>query len=370
MNKKRLLAGAVLLCGLALIIALIACLGGKTGKDQPQKDGPPKSSQPLTEMQSIVAVAAKGRESVAEKSIFPAQWKLSREVETAITKGALAKVTLRVVDSTGNPVPSTRVKLNFTVFEKKGNFSEGLTDANGLFTAERESMSDCNWFMVRDGYYRTDGRHSFALDLTNESVKDGRWMPWNPILEVVLKEKRKPVPMINKRVDAKLPKGETLGFDCMKGDWTPPYGNGKVPDFTFLYQSDYNGTFGYLTNSLLVATGNGGGYITYRSDIFSEMWSTYDAPETGYRTGLQYRHARTPEKIHIDVTIPKDTYLVFICRVEKDQSGRVLAAHYGKFYQFEYGEDYKKPGFGFVKFTYYFNPTPNDRNLESDGRYP
>ena len=370
MKMKRLLASAVLLCGLALIVVLIAPLDCKKGKDQPLKDGPPKNSQPVPEMQSDVTVTAKGREPVAEKSIFPAQWKLSREVENAITKGALAKVTLRVVDSTGNPVPLAHVKLNFTVFERKGNFSEGLTDSNGLFTAEKESMSDCNWFITKEGYYRTDGRHSFALDLTNESVKDGRWMPWNPTLGVVLKEKRKPVPMIKKSIVAKLPKGETLGFDCMKGDWIPPYGNGVVPDFTFLYQSDYNGTFGYLTNSLLVATGGGGGYITYRCDSFSEMWSTYDARETGYRSEIQYRHARTPEKIHIDVTIPKDTYLVFLSRVEKDQAGRVLAAHYGKFCQFEYGEDYKKPGFGFVKFTYYFNPTPNDRNLESEGLYP
>ena len=34
--------------------------------------------------------------------------------------------------------------------------------------------------------------------------------------------------------------------------------------------------------------------------------------------------------------------------------------------EFEYGEDYKRPGFGFVKFTYYINPAPNNHNLEAE----
>ncbi len=37
-----------------------------------------------------------------------------------------------------------------------------------------------------------------------------------------------------------------------------------------------------------------------------------------------------------------------------DQQGNVVSAHYGKIY----GD--------FMQFTYYLNPTPNDRNIEYD----
>lgn len=330
----------------------------------------PEIGQPVTVQHPHSNVVVSGGEKPAEEKIFPPHWKFTREVEKAITKGARAKVTLRVVDSMGKTVPGARVKLNFTVFERKGNFETGLTDSQGFFTAEKDSMAECNWFIEKDGYYKTAGRHSFASNLTNDSVKDGRWMPWNQTLEVVLKEARKPSPMTIKGIDFKLPQGETLGFDSMKGDWVPPYGTGEVSDFSFMYQSDYGGAFGYMTNRLFVASAGCGGFVTCKGDNFSEMWSAYEAPETGYRTRITFAHARTPDRISKNETLLKDSYLIFRSRVNTDQSGKVLAAHYGKLYQFEYGEDYKKHGFGFVRFTYYFNPRPNDRNLEAEGRYP
>ena len=137
-----------------------------------------------------------------------------------------------------------------------------------------------------------------------------------------------------------------------------------------MYQSDYGGAFGYLTNCLFVASAGCGGFVTCKGDNFSEMWSAYEAPETGYRTRITFAHARTPDRISKNETLLKDSYLIFRSRVNTDQSGKVLAAHYGKLFRFEYGEDYKKQGFGFVRFTYYFNPRPNDRYLEAEGRYP
>ena len=44
----------------------------------------------------------------------------------------------------------------------------------------------------------------------------------------------------------------------------------------------------------------------------------------------------------------------FRVRTAKDHEGNIVSAHYGKIY----GD--------FMQFTYYLNPTPNDRNIEFD----
>lgn len=86
------------------------------------------------------------------------------------------------------------MRLRFTWCDHPDNYADGLTDTNGLFAAERVSMSDCRWLIEKEGYYRTEGRHSFMANLSNASVKDGRWQPWNPTVKVTLKT-RNPIPL-------------------------------------------------------------------------------------------------------------------------------------------------------------------------------
>jgi len=57
--------------------------------------------------------------------------------------------------------------------------------------------------------------------------------------------------------------------------------------------------------------------------------------------------------------------LVFRVRSKTDAKGNVVEANYGKIYgKFDFAHGPKK----FVIFSYTFNPTPNDRNLEFDGK--
>jgi hypothetical protein len=40
--------------------------------------------------------------------------------------------------------------------------------------------------------------------------------------------------MYARSVETRIPvEAENFGFDLMLGEWLPPYGNGKVPDFVF-----------------------------------------------------------------------------------------------------------------------------------------
>ena len=291
------------------------------------------------------------------------------QIKHAVTYGARGKVTLHVIDSMGRGVSDAIIQGGFYNNGQSGHGFKEKTESSGLVTLENDCTGDLNFWAEKKGYYRTDQRYWFFKN-GFDCVKDGRWMPWNPTITVVLKEKRKPVQVVIKRVDAKLPKDERAGFDCLLGDWLPPLGSGKMADISFLYRSDYNGIFGCLTNSLTITTDFGGGFIKLKQDAFSQLWSVYEAPESGYVPELFFEHARTPETILKDVTLSKNDYLVFHSRAGKIPGWGLVGAYYGKLNDFEYGEDYKKPGFGFIKFTYYFNSHPNDRNLEAEQRAP
>lgn len=290
--------------------------------------------------------------------------KPSSEIELAHRDGAKGRITVRVVDSKGTPVSGANVEVYYAAGGKKNTQVRGMTDRGGKISAEGLSNSFCNLYVDKKGYYRTTQQYSFVRpDL---DVKDGRWQPWNPTVEVILKEKRSPVRMISKRVDAKLPYNKTVDFDCFAGDWLPPYGLGKQPCLSFLYRSEYNGTFGYLTNSLTLSVPRGGGFIHCKQDAFSTNWSLYEAPQTGYVSPVAFELKRTPEKVLLDVTLAAGCYLVFCTDILNGSRVETESRCFGKIREFEYGEDYKRPGFGFVKFTYYINPAPNNHNLEAE----
>lgn len=57
---------------------------------------------------------------------------------------------------------------------------------------------------------------------------------------------------------------------------------------------------------------------------------------------------------------------MFRVRTVLDDEGNIVSARYGKIYgPIEYGESDSGSG-GKIRFTYYLNPTPNDRNVEFD----
>ena len=70
--------------------------------------------------------------------------------------------------------------------------------------------------------------------------------------------------------------------------------------------------------------------------------------------------ARTKDKTIKNTGKSKGKYFAFRTRVKLDKNGDIKEANYGKIYgPINYGNGVRK-----IQFTYYFNPTPNDRNLE------
>ena len=60
----------------------------------------------------------------------------------------------------------------------------------------------------------------------------------------------------------------------------------------------------------------------------------------------------------------KDLNYFFRVRTKKDEAGKIVSANYGKIRgPLDFGFRGRRNGLGM---TYYFNPTPNDRNMEFD----
>jgi hypothetical protein len=308
-----------------------------------------------------------------QKQIDAARQELLQE---ATARSARAKLTLRVKDSQGTIVTNAEVSINIVYFERKNTAVNGRTNADGLFFAEGDGTDGtCTYRIQKEGYYPTQGTYEFDEKRVEKSALGRRWMPWNPTVDVVLKEKRKPIPLYGWRSKiVRFPKGKEVGFDCEKGDLLAPYGKGEQADFTFFYTSAFNpertasSSSGGLTNRMVVSAGEEGGFIVKQKDTFSELWSVYQAPESGYHSKLIYEVERPKGKIVKDRRLSSGDYLIFKSRIKKNEKGEIISANYGKIYTFGYGEGGERTPseMGSVMVDCYFNPTPNDRNIEAD----
>ena len=273
--------------------------------------------------------------------------------------GAEAKVTIEVADEIGRPVTNANARVFFRMSSgsSEGKRATGVTNAEGKFMAEGRTTDSVFIEVEKNGYYATHQQYN-AASRDPERLKDGRWLPWNPTIPVVLREIRNPIPMYVKRFEGRFPNEQIVGFDCEVGDFVAPHGLGETPDFLIR-----TGEIG------LSSIDQNGGFLVLPSYSNSAFKSDYFAPENGYVTNLSSRvvvddrNGRTKSVLYDygdDYGFSRN-YLVFKSRIKRDTDGKIISANYGKFYgNFEY---WRKS----VKFLYYFNPTPSDRNIEFDG---
>lgn len=132
MKRRKLICGMIL--GAVIVLLMLLRLYHQT-------TGHPEEGQHAVTCVENEADATTGKALHQEKaetfSGNPSP--LSQEVHTALKHGAKAKITLKVVDSAGQKVSGAHVHVHFTFSNREKNDVEGLTDANGLFIAEKES---------------------------------------------------------------------------------------------------------------------------------------------------------------------------------------------------------------------------------------
>lgn len=296
----------------------------------------------------------------------------SPEIANARQHGARGRVTIRVTDSTGKPVEHAQLSLALFPSDSYANADvrEGQTDTNGCIAIEGTTVGDMTYTVTKNHYYKTTEKYLFYRRGEN-CVQDGRWQPWNPTNTVVLKEHRNPVAMYAKEVDVRIPvRDQAIGFDLEKGDWVAPHGQGATADLVFKYTATYEGPQTFSKRIELTFSHPRDGVQAFALDRTSDFMTLYTAPEEGYAPTLVDDQARTRTKILKSSEIAKGQYLVFRVRSVTNQEGRIVSANYGKIYSpnlldplIEYG---RMGDADRLMFTYYFNPTANDRNIEFD----
>lgn len=298
----------------------------------------------------------------------------------AMRNGAKAKLTVHVVDDNGLSISNATCHVGFADIATIIEEDVGLSDANGLFVAEGTAKHEIGGWVEKDGFYMSHfkfqkGDPPGIIDYGGESskayyaskVKDGRWLPWNPTIPVVLRKIRNPIPMYATSVyKHSIPSEAHMGFDCEKQDWVVPHGKGAVADFLVRFSPVDTSGYDRACRLELLPTDPEGGFIRKRKISDSAFVSEYEAPLGGYSAVCVFRENELKFYEPNPSDLSEEDYLIFKSRIVRDKDGKVVSANYGKIYgklDYRFSRDLK---LGAVGFVYYFNPTPNDRNLEFD----
>jgi len=289
-----------------------------------------------------------------------------------------ALVEITVVDNHGEPVEDAKSEVAFATYRKNGEkIVRGLTTKDGKFKARGSSNHSTFVTVEKDGHYR-----SRIEKLKANTDYD---------LTVVLPRIRNPRPLVTNvstvlQEFPELPLFDTwIGFDLEKADWVAPHGKGSVVDFNIYTSKEFLGFA--VTERRMVAIRER--YTEFSEDEFrlywgiwevslrltfpesrsgifespeyfgySEMPMPHQAPNTVYRSEWGWDHNR----IMISDGRNAGKGYLMKTRVEIDDEGDEISANYSKFLGipwFDIG--------GTIRWEYYFNPDPNDRNLEYDG---
>ena len=283
-----------------------------------------------------------------------------------ISSGQSAKMSfqVKVINDAGEPIPDCEVVIRTfdrwvpgTGFGKDYfNIRKLETDEEGIVRGSATSKADYLYYAAisPDGYYDTvQTRFEYSHQ------EDGKWQPDNQKFEVVLKRIKNPIPMYAKDVDQLMRQtfpgiARDCAFDFEIGDWVAPHGQGKIEDIVFHVEIEREEEGNYRRKIRVFFVRKMDGLVRFEKEMNtgSRLRSDYQAPKEGYLNSISL--VRTKVGHTITDSRNRNANYYFRVRTELDENGNLISANYGKIH----GD--------FMYFIYYFNPTPNDRNLEFD----
>ena len=301
-------------------------------------------------------------------------------------------------DQTRSPVVGCRVGCSMGRCDLFGNSCdqtiEKVTDSDGfaLFQGfSTEGVSEFFVFRPSPDYYKHKGVFIRYNEATGLFVK--KCLPYDVVHTVEVQRIGRPIPLFVNRVstdgrDMTTGRDRRFSYDLVKGDWMPPFGKGIRADIEFqTMKREVYGTFvaesgceflSYRDAVRVDFVGVDNGVVVLPVDKDAAL-KLRTAPEHGYQSNIMiWKQLDSEAKGKSSFSRLK--CFAFRLRTERDLSGKIQSAIYGKVYyddpcdgecSFLYkanseSEQYPLRG---LTFTYYLNPTPNDRNLEYDGKH-
>ncbi len=287
----------------------------------------------------------------------------------AYNHGARSKVTIRIVDENGTPVPDAQVSAvhcrNWTFV----NTDKFVTRNDGIIVLENRNADQYRIGVLKTGYYGLFVEIHFFSQYSR-CVENGRWIPWNPHVDLVLKSKDNPIKLEPYDVfihseDLSVPLDSDIPFDLLEGDFLPPFGNGKTTNaFVRVTGTTRKEEVHAITAFRFLS---GGGVSKLPKDGFCH----YMYPKRIGRENFESEFLHEWHWTDLGGSIQK---------VDTDPTGRECIAlrvpdidSDGE-RSFRYGFLYSPPrahvredGSGFCSFSvqYFLNPIPGDRNVEA-----
>ncbi len=284
-----------------------------------------------------------------------------------------ARVSILVTNESGYPLADVAVRAVFCATNDRSVVvpAEGFTDTSGLFNAEGHCDGTIGTRVTKPGYYVAGARVPEFRD-----AKDGRWLPWDQTVGVVLRRIEKPVPTYAKRTWVQLPQvGLPCGYDLMEGDWVSPWGKGKVSDFIFTIQNAYTNHNNFHVIMSLACSNQHDGIQSAelpREFAASQFKWPRTAPGGGYSAAYETQFGRPKfgfrilgalDKRLTSEDIQKQKFYFRIRTLERD--GKIVSAIYGKLAE-GFQLAIESPTMCKIRLSYYLNPAPLDRNMEFD----
>ncbi len=291
-----------------------------------------------------------------------------------------AMITLHVVTQDGVSVGDVKIAAGFEDGRTlNGYYYERETDKDGLATFRSEVIGRVGFANILnktvykpdavDTYYATHVDYEYGSLKTD--VQDGKWQPWNPTIEMILKEIKNPIPMYVHSFRAlRIPaRNQWIAFDMMKNDWLTPFGKGEEADIMIYYEWDESHGKDFSGIKLKMRfNGPKSGFYRFKCDTFSAFKSPYMAnPDATYEPEIIFTILRDPITGNITRTFLKeDEGLIFRTRTRVDDEGNLVSARYGKIYRHSQLLQPKINEKSEFRLQYYLNPNENDLNLEFD----
>jgi len=307
-------------------------------------------------------------------------------------------ITVKVIDELGTPVEGAEVRVIYERLQhlKGSQTKEGKTNEEGIFRCSGSAMLGLWFWAKKEGYY------DYGYNPAERDYLGMNEYPDKLEKTILLRRVINPVSLYAKRTQEgshhsnyfiKIPEtSEWCGYDLAAGDWVKPHGDGEVADLMLRFKRDFiefeerrspldlrrkaiqrkyerlgkeftEDAFkfeaGLWDLSLEVAFPKKKEGLVRVTDSFipqSILRMPHQAPEEGYEPAYGFRI-----KSNEYLSRPKDVGFFLRTRVLLDEDGEIESANYAKIYG-----DLMINVKGEVSFTYYFNPVPNDRNLEFD----
>lgn len=300
------------------------------------------------------------------------------------------------------PIPNTSVLATFTDIpsfwggESVTREIRKMTDKNGRCCFIGTSNNARSTYKVEglQGYYAPQLRR-FASTGMSSGILSRRYEPYGIVYTSIMQRVESPIPLFVKQVEWRDWRQGLLGLqgsnavlrlDMFKGDWLPPYGHGETADLEITSRMQITGKerrFSFATRAeadvpfydIVQTIGPTG-----EADCISEL---HPDPTLGIKIrhggddGMGVRIVRRQgrrkriglagnwECEYFDDTDDNRCY-TFRIRSRYDGKGNLVEAYYGKVYGDFKFEGHLDRGIISVRFLYYLNPTPLDRNLEWD----